>query len=228
MSISYTAWPTAANVYARLSAANISPTMLVSDEQVAHLVSAVAAAFQRRTRRQFIADGSDVVRYYDGAGTGEQIVDAMTSLTSVEVLGYVGLGPLTLSGAYLADATGYPRDRILIAQGPPVWAPGMYYLDRFPEGRRNIKVTGRFGYAATIPVDVWEAILCGVAADIADANRVQSGGAPVAWHEGDTDERYLDQQIGEIAGWRAKYERAVSDYSVPTMDHIRRRHTRLW
>jgi hypothetical protein len=130
--------------------------------QGAAVTSAIAAAMAEvdtRCRRTFSPPETAVTRFLDGGGGPILRVPDMVRLDAVSVGGAAG-----------APAHPYPLD------GPPFrWiATG----ERFPQGYRNVAVTGLWGFGEAVPPDVARATAAMAAAEI--LGRIQgdrSGGA---------------------------------------------------
>lgn len=143
-------------------------------------------------------------------------IDEFVSISEVQVIGYVGGNlSMTLANAESAESATFPQNRIIIFQSslPQL---NVQYLNYFPRGRRNIKVTGQFGYAAYIPDDIWFAV-CGKAASVLAAEAVQGGtsGRVRKWIEGDAQED-LDLTLpGEAVGWDRQFKDVIVAYRKP-------------
>ena len=119
-----------------------------------------------------------------------------------------------------SDTKHYAKTRIYIRRGIPAFQRQMYF-NTFPEGQRNIRVTGQFGYGATIPEDVWYAALLLVASDIADSQAVQPTGAVLNWKEGDVSETYYSKMPSEVAGWMKRATKTVESRKRSPNAHAR-------
>lgn len=218
MAQNYTAWPVQADIDERLVSAGLTARSGTAAGYYTQLVDAVVAYLAKKTHRQFLKGSDGEVRYYDGSGTGELDIDDYVSFSAVQVLGFVGPNLLlTLSNVASASTTTFPNNRLIIFQSslPQL---NIQYLNYFPRGRRNIKVTGQFGYGAYIPDDVWMAV-CGKVASIMAAEAVQGGTAGRAkkWIEGDASEE-LDLKLpGEAIGWDATFKDIITTYRKPMM-----------
>ena len=151
-------WPTVPDVERRLSAAGITLRLSGAERSArfTEVIGEVVEEVERETRRRFVADASDTTKRFDGRGSCELPIDEMVSLTSVKALGPTG----AVLHTYDADAAG------LKYEGPGKPQGALYtrydgaqmYSRAFPLGRQNIEVTGKFGYAATIPEDLLDAV----------------------------------------------------------------------
>lgn len=225
MAVTYTAWPTVAQVSAFLTSANISPTLQTSDDLYQVHIDAASAEMGKRTQRQFVAGSAGEVRYYDGSGDGMQPIDEFIDVSAVQFLMYPQVAGIDIQYWYEPSRNGYPQDVLQIYQGPANTNYG--YVANFPLGRSNIKVTGQFGYAATIPAPVWMAVLKKAAASIAAANTLDAQGKMVSETDGDADHKYGGDMPGDTAGWLEDFEAAVKAYKRPLKTRRRRQKAAL-
>lgn len=212
-----TDWPSAADVNASLAAIGVMPRTGVSVDPV---LAAVIEEIERETQRQFVADTGDTTRWFDGSGQSQQDVDDMVSLTSVSIVLYPGAEGYPLQNCHLVFEQGKPKSRISIRGGTVLY--GQFGTQRaFPPGRQNIEVTGRFGYGATVPADLWLAARDQAAAILADEALFSPGtrtadeqyaGRLVEWSDDDTEERY--QLLATDDGTRrtARFTAAIERY----------------
>lgn len=233
----YSAWPIEYDVMLGLLSLGIvtdasDPSQLRGGAiRLTRVVEEVPAEVLRRTHRQFIADTVDTLRYFDGSGTGVQEVDEMVSLTSITILGLPPPAqPFTLQNAYLEEQENYPKTRIAIYQSS-LPGYGVNYLIGFPEGRRNIAVTGKFGYGVTIPADLWNVVLDEEVARIA-TDQVFSGSGRVAnWKIGNDSEAYDLRLPDEVTGARMRFLRACGNgpggYQRPLSRRLRKLRPRM-
>lgn len=190
-------------------------------------IDATVGDIEHRTGRQFVPGCPSEVRYYDGSGTGEMVIDEYVSIESVEILTVPGVGASYALNWYEKDINLRPKTKIQIYQGPPNYGQ---YWQNFPQGRSNIKVTAQFGYAATIPAEVYLAIMQGAAAQIGAALTMRSRddsfvpGRFIEWKDADRSEKYADMLVGDAIGWSKNYEQTIIDHSKPR----RRKQRRLY
>lgn len=225
----YTTWFTDNDVVAKLTNAGISLRSNMGAAYVGRISAGVVAEIARRTHRQFAinrdTNGAALseIRYFDGSGMGVQEVDECVSLTSVAVIGYVATSPaLTLTNAYLRTDNNYPNTLIEIFQSslPSVT---FTYLDRFAQGRQNIKVDAVWGYGSTIPADLWEAGAGEAAARLAGEIVYDPTGRLQEWKEADaTSEKHLLALPGEAAGWHSTFECRIHDYTRDVARNLRK------
>lgn len=199
----YTAWPTRANLATFLTGSNITPALTDTD-MLDGLIAAAAQRITKATNYQWVAGSAGEVRYYDGSGTGLQQIDEYVDVSAVEFVLYPQATGVSVTSFVEVSRNNFPNSLLQIYQGATHATVG--YLDRFPKGRSNIKVTAQFGYASAIPYDVWMAVLKKSAADVSAMNAMAAQGKAVAWDEGDVSERYSDKSPGEAAGWVAEFE----------------------
>lgn len=189
------------------------------------VVTAVTQHIIKETHRRFVLtrDGAgaavDETRYFDGSGTGIQTVDEIVTLTSVSLVGWAGATPATLSNVYLEDDATYPKTRIAVYQGS---LPGAgLYLSAFPQGRKNVKVVGVWGYASTVPADLWLAHLQECAARVAADVLFNPSGRRKSYSVADAiSETYLVQLPGEASGWHARFCDRVKAYTSPNVSCV--------
>lgn len=218
----YAAWPDTDDLDARLVAAGVVLREDVTDEQKQAKLDAVVATVLRETRREFVT--STETRYFDGSGTPEMDIDEFTEIDTVNTVW--GESSMELPTVTALPEDGLPNTRIVLFRGG---IPGVFLgwpLDRFPTGRGNIAVTATWGYGATIPADLWEAVAVEAAAQLADeagfAGTSTSGGsaagALVAWREGNSSATYQgtvgnDSRSSSQVGWHGAFMAAVRRYS---------------
>ena len=214
MAYSYTALPTATEVYAFLAGANITPGLAQTADAVGGLIGAAYRKVQRETGVQWLAGTAGEVRSFDGSGTGELKVDPFVTVTAVQFLIYPQATGVEVTGFKEVQRMGdMPKTRIQIFQGPSYAVAG--YIDRFPQGRSNVNVTGTWGYAPTVPEDVFMAIVKQSAADIAALSAASAQGRVVDWREGDVTEQYADLTVGDAIGWLRDVQDTVLRRRLP-------------
>lgn len=222
------AWPTAADVEAVLADAGVT---LRSSERVQSVLDAVIAEVAQRTQRQFAPDTEDTTRYYNGSGTAQLEVDEILELTSVTVIGVQSDPGYTLADVQIVSQQERPQTLLVVGRGNlPAIGPTAYPRF-FPAGRLNIAVTGRYGYAETIPADLWEAVCGEAAARVANEAIFRPGGRLQSYKDGEVDETYhlgvtatseagLEPTVG--LGWHRRFEAAIRRYKRPVGRKLRR------
>jgi len=223
----YTAWPTVADMDTRLADAGITLRASVTSDRKQELLAAVVAEVGHRTGRQFLPDASDTTRVYDGSGTAELEVDEMVSLTSVAVIGLQSDPGYSLSDVTLVDEPGQPRNRLVTGRGslPALARSGAAWPVRhsFPAGRQNIRVTGKFGYAAAIPADLWSAVADEAAARLAAEALFRPSGQVQEWREADVMKRFRLVDAGDGTRWTPRFREALCRYRRPALGRRLRR-----
>jgi len=220
------AWPVQADIDLKLAVAGITPRAEVTAAYYTQVVAAVAQQVTQITKRQFVAGSAGEIRYFDGSGTAEQDVDEYVDVTDVQILGYLGAPGTSLSVAYEPVDNLYPKTRIVIFQGS-LPAIGRVWLDSFPAGRKNIKVTGTWGYGSTIPYDLWEAVVEEAASRIAAESLFNPSGRLGSWAERDVMEKRDLTLPGEANSWHRHYLAALANYSKPLQTHLRKKSRRM-
>lgn len=227
---SYLAWPTWDDVKARLSSAGIT-LRTAAPGRFDKVLNDVTTVVYRKTLRQFIADTVDTTRQYDGTDTAAMEVDEMVSLTRVDVIGIQVNPGYTLSNTVLVHEFGKPQTRIVIGPGslPALLTSGVIYpLPMiFPAGRQNISVTGKFGYAATIPADLWNAVEGQVALELGqEAIFRPNGGLVIERAEGDSKIKFAEGGIYALR-WGTKFGEALVTYKRPSGRRLRNLRNRM-
>lgn len=215
----YGAWPLAADVQARLDAAGIVLRGASGDAgggadtaRIQAAMDEVAAEVGRRTLRQFVADPLDspTTRSYDGSGTARLEIDEFVELDGVSVVGLSGDAGFALTNV-----------SAIVEQGKPVWAltrlvggaggfPAVGSVlplgAVFPVGRQNIVVTARFGYAESIPADLWHHVCGEMARRVAVEAVYQAGGRLQTQKAGDEAQAFTLSDVDAL-GWQEPFER---------------------
>lgn len=231
----YTAWPSLADVEERLESAGVVLRDAASDRRIQQEIDAVTDEVAKRTRRQFVADTVDTTRTYDGSGTSELEVDEMVSLTSATVIGLPGDPGYDLSNVVLVQEQTRPHTRITASQGSlPAMTSSVLmfpYLRIFPTGRQNIQIVGKFGYGATVPVDLWSAVLGEITARLAreaifdpnyDADQGFHRGRLSSYEDASVSEKYEAADYEGATQAHARYEAAIKRYTRSPGRKLRR------
>lgn len=231
MAYTYTAWPTLTNVKDLIAGAHVDTTASdwdVTDEYITGLILARAEQIKMLTSRQFVAGSSGEVRYFDGSGTGLLRIDEYVDVSEVAFFYVPGSAFLSITNFYEPDQKPWGKDKLQILQGQANL--NYAFLQRFPEGRGNIKVTGTWGYGSSIPPDVFLAVLEAAAADAMQANAMSAQGQAKKWVDGDAAEEFTGDLLGIAAGWLGKgsrWEMVVRNYKRSLKSHLSKSHTRL-
>ena len=211
--------PTAANVQTILTQYGYSSLSSGLDADLLALeIDSAVSAIQKETQRQFIPGAEDEIRYYDGSGTGLMQIDPYIDVTAVEFALYPQVTGIDITRYVEIEQQNTPKTRIQIFQGAPSLSVG--YLNYFPEGRSNIKVTGQFGYSAEIPSDVFLAMAKMAAASILEAHSASggSGGTTLAV----SDKTEADRKIGyESGGFTFGFRTYFSPVAVGFMGDVK-------
>lgn len=181
--------------------------------------------FERRTGRiPFLKDSVNVERFYDPpvpSAHGQFLaLDAGLLEVSSVMVGVSTTNPgvvLTQGSDYVlhdynAPVEGRPYERIQFVSS--ISNRFLYQSSPHIGGSpRSIKVTGKWGYSATVPDDVYFAVLrLGVSLALMDLKEALAGDL-VEWAEGDTRERLSIELIQKLgAGMTAYVDRVVSRY----------------
>lgn len=231
MAYVYTAWPTLANLKDLLDGAHVDttdPSFTLSDDYLQGLLDARAEQLRIETGRQFVAGSSGEIRYFDGSGTGLQRIDEYVDITDVAFFYVPGSAFLSVTNFYEVSQLPWGKDKLQILQGQANL--NYAFLQRFPEGRSNIKVTGTWGYGSTIPQPVFLAVLQAAAADALQANTLSAQGQTKRYVDGDASEEWVGTMIGESAGWLGKgslWEQVKKDYKRSLKSHLSKSKPRL-
>lgn len=223
---SYTSWPAPADLLKIMATSGIALRADADTPYLQSLIDAASTMFEKMTHHQYVVGSPGEIRFFDGSGTGEQPVDDIITLTDVSILGYLGVAGGSLTGCYIPVQTQYPNNRILIYQGS-LPAIGRVWLDSFPAGRRNIQVTGTWGYGATIPADVWEAVRRQAGSWAAVEGMFDSKGRISKWMELDTLENRQLSVAGEEMGWIRQFRQTVYQYRRPLQELLNRSGRRM-
>lgn len=220
--MSHSAWPTATEVRAIVAASNFSLGAAVTDAIIDNYVSAAAEQLQIDCRgTQFIAGSAGEIRYFDGSGTGMMAIDEYVTITDVSILAVPQSGTIPMVAFVEVNRVGFPKSQIQIYQGPPVPAYG--YYTRYPEGRQNIKVTGTWGVASTIPELAWAAVRDRAASKVVGAARMdESGYALDGIKDDDVTLSYNSAGVDQATGWGDTWKSAVRAYKRSTKNYFRR------
>ena len=164
MPIDLSRWPQPSDVEDVLNAAGLWPTSIAAQTaaavEIGIAIPSAVANFERKTGWvPFLSGAADETRLFDA--TDERgllhLEAGIVAVTSVLVAGesYVPNVNCWLRQSN-APAHKYPYDQIQFPQGISAVHPGMY--------PNQIAVTGRWGYCAVLPADVWDAVRQGAAA----------------------------------------------------------------
>lgn len=219
MAFDYTTWPTVADVTALMQSVGLTvPSSLSSDLIQLHIDSA-SNLMVHRTGTQFLPDATDVVRYFDGSGTGMLNIDPYVSITSIVLYTLPAYSTVNLLNWVAVERVPFAKTKLQILQGQPNMLYGWFTY--WPIGRSNVQITGKFGYGANIPVAVWDAVLSLAAADCADGLMIASNkGALKSVKDLAVDYTWMEKTISDVAGWRAKFDTVAKQFRRPLRDHL--------
>lgn len=220
----YAQWPTIDDVQNFLLRADIT----LRSNLAQSVLDAVIYDVGRRTLRQFVADTHDTQRTYAGTGTAEQEVDEIVALTSVTVVGYQSAPGYTLGSVQVFQEQNKPQTRLITARGSLPGLVGEGYIapypTRFPTGRSNILVTGVFGYACSIPPDLWNAVAGEMAFRLASEAMFSPQGRVLEDDRGDVRKKFRAADPMMI-GWHDDYNRktgaCIGGYARPSGRRLR-------
>lgn len=221
MAYDYTAIPSTTALTDLLTAVGLaSLASSVDADLLATYITAAGAALDRDCNRQFVPGSVGEVRYFNGSGTGTQIIDDAIDVTAVSFLVMPQSAGVNVTNWLLVEREGQPNNILQIYQGPANVVP--YYWPSFPQGRSNIAVTGQFGYAAEIPHDVWTQMLRDAAGAVINDYSISGGARLAGWRDNDVSEDYMGgavagavATVSDMAGWGKSRSAVVRRYSKP-------------
>ena len=184
------------------------------DQDLTGAVDAAVREFEERTGRTMLAPASDAVRAYDPPVAPDGVLELGADLAGLTSLVYQpqGASPETLT--HYVDF--WLLELNASQQGKPWTALRVRrrWLGPLPESLlRSILITGRWGYGATLPGDVWSAMLHRAAmllipqqGYVLTAGRVRTvtAGVETAWGD--------EPLAGLAKGWEREFEAAVGRY----------------
>lgn len=182
----------------------------------------------QETKRQFLKTTNEI-RYFDGSGTSELEVDEYVDIVDINILyASPNVTPIPLVNWWEVERKNFAKCRIYVNQGAPWQMAAVNYVLRFPVGRANIKVTGDWGYAATIPAMVWEVIRQMAGTHLVHMTLLPSAGGKTAigplalWKEAGIMEEYKKLLPEEAFRTHKLWRRVLRDYKRPTSIRSRR------
>lgn len=215
MAIDYTVWPTVSLVQAKVKGIGFTLASDVDTDYVQQIIDSTVAEIEQECRRTFV--GVTETRYFNGSGRGEQVVDEYIDITAVRILGYFGsVAGMSLTDWWEPQTSKHPKTRIQIYQGSQ---PTMtrIYIGSFPFGRSNIEVTGTWGYGASIPANIWGAVLDYSACILAAENMYADGtGFKTMWKEADVMEQLIVLDPKKFLPHMKRVRTAIKQYRKPT------------
>lgn len=201
MANDYTAWPIWDDVAPHVQALGVDLDRKISNPHsyYSQVIGAVAAEVESVTKRQFVA--SSEIRLFNGSGTSTQNVDEVITVTTVQVDGSPA------SGVAMEQEYGSPCTKL-------VWT------STFTEGRDNVEVDATWGYAASIPVDLWVVVAEEAAARLAADAIFEPEGSVVSWSQGNVSEQRSAASPGDAAGIHQRFAAAIRRYTKPTPSYL--------
>jgi hypothetical protein len=184
-------------------------------------------------RIPFLKDASDVTRRFDppggpahgsGAGSftgtfgayggGPYLEFAAGLVTATSIVKWITSA--TPAGTAMVDGTDYLLMPLNApAEGKP-WE-GLQILIPTYGGRGSIAVTGKWGYSATIPEDVWQACLA-LGASHATVSIIESlKTGKIMLKSGDDEVQYRDNLTDLGSTWLGVAKRVISIYKLRTV-----------
>lgn len=135
------------------------------DSLLSSLITRASRAIDRYTLREpgaYSVD-ADEVRYFDGSGTTEQMIDELSTTPTTVAVDESGSRTYTSWASTQYDLWPYNADQF----GQPYIALKVNYLtgdkDVFYAYPKSVKITGKWGYSTSVPDDVHEATITQVA-----------------------------------------------------------------
>lgn len=184
------AWPTTRDLDTFLRAAGLTPSNALMTQFPAVLIGAYKD-FEKAAGRIMLAPASET-RYFDPPNNNDGILfpDDLASISTV--IYYPTNGS---SFTYTANTDYWVEPHNAAVKEEP------YTMIRFrrrwltplstPE-RRSIQITGRFGYATSIPEDVWFAVLARAGWSIFPQAHMTTNSGIKSWQDGDRTVNYGD------------------------------------
>jgi len=219
MAIDYTAYPTVSDVTDLLASANITLGAGVTADIKQLKIDAAIAELEHATGRKFAPGATGEIRYYNGSGTGEIVIDEYVSIESIEFLQLPGVSTITITNWAEVEHPPFPKTHVQILRGPSNMSVGWW--TKFPQGRSNIKVTAQFGFEE-VPAAIWSAVASKAAANLADAARMSGNGMLTGLKDLDQDFTWSSEQIGTLAGWKSEFDAAKALYRRPLRTFLQR------
>jgi hypothetical protein len=187
-----TAWPEVTDVASIVSAMGVTMRTAISTAIQTNILNACISNFNARTRRTWLPVTE--TRYFNGSDSGMIEVDEYTEISTVEIIGWYGItSGMVIDSIVEVDRANYPKTKIQIYRNS---LPGLYrvWVDRFPAGRSNIKITADWGYATTVPDDVWWGVAYQAAGILINISNYATDGFNIKWQEADVTEvrMYMD------------------------------------
>lgn len=231
----HTAYPTGTEIGAYISSlgllAGTDLTAFLAALDLTSMADAAAAAWERDTGwTPFLKDTVAVSRRFDAPGPNRR---GLTRGGGNRLDFEAGLLELTaIVSGYANDDAG---DAAVLEDDYYLWPPNapvegrpwtMMDLNFAGWGRpQSLRITGYWGYAATIPADAWQAILRQAAMLAYTQLTAAMSGGVKSWSEADIKEEYdfgflglsaaSGSGSGRAAPWESQWQQAVNRYRRP-------------
>ncbi len=228
----YQNWPILRDVMAVLDSLGVTltangPELFLRVSQVTDQVTSEVA---RTTSRQFVADSADTVRSYDGTGTAELEIDEFISFTAAFAAGLQADPGYPLANIQPVIEQNKPMTRLVRGIGSlpafPVAAVYQPVPTIFPAGRRNILVTATYGFAPSIPSDLWQAVCGEIARRLVSETIFGSSLGRVELKEGDIATTWAASGTASLE-LASLYKATVKLYTRPSGRHLRNLRPRM-
>jgi hypothetical protein len=228
----YTNWPATDDIQIVLDSLGASLALSAPelDLRIQQVTDQVAGEVARCTLRQFVADIADTTRTYDGNGTAEIEIDEFVSFTSATAIGLQADPGFALDNVLPVVEQNKPMTRLQRGVGSlpafPVAAVYQPVPTIFPAGRSNIQVVATFGFATTIPKDLWQAVCGEIARRLVSESVFAMSQGRTELKEGDIGTSWGQSSALSIE-FAASYKATVKLYSRPSGRRLRNVRSRM-
>jgi hypothetical protein len=156
--------------------------------QINEWIESVEDSIDEYTGRNFIADTEASVKYYDGDGTHELLIDDCVELEKIEMSGaLMESEELDEDDYYVYPYNRTPKTRV-------------YYDGIFVRDNKNIEVTAKWGYSESVPSDIKLAATIMVSLIIEEAHQSEGetdsesiGSYSVSYKKSDTNQNKVSR-----------------------------------
>lgn len=173
--------------------------------------SAASSEFERAVRWfPFLASGSDSSRTFNAP------VPNFTDLPRLELGGgLVSLTSVTVSGNAVVSPYVQTKPDNATAKGLPITALA-FWRKPFPALPLCVSVTGNWGFCATLPDDVFQAVLRRAAQLLMAESLLSVSGVTSKWKEGDVEQQTGTDSVKlAVQSYEQAFERVVVRYRRP-------------
>jgi hypothetical protein len=139
------------------------------------------------------------------------VVSDYRSISAIQFYLTAGIGAVSLAQWQEVSVDAGPKNRIHIFAGPAFASAG--YYNNFPEGRSNVAITATWGYADSIPQDVWNSVAEAAAADIVDGLKITNGGVQTSIKDDDVTLSFSQEMLSNLSRWGANFEGVCKRYT---------------